>query len=77
MTAGDERDALIEAVTSAWRPRDPNGRIEDHPAWHDLDDAGRQEAFEATLAARALEAALDRRGLSATARALLARIENK
>ena len=77
MMAGDAREALIEAVTSAWRPRDQHGRIEDHPAWHDLDESSRQEAFEATLAARALEAALDPRGLTATARALLERIERR
>jgi len=64
MTTGRDREDLIEAVTSAWRPRDPQGRIEDHPAWHDLDEAGRREAFEATLAARALEAALDPDGLT-------------
>jgi hypothetical protein len=45
-----------------------------HPAWQDLDQAGRLEAFEATRAARALEAALDPEGLSTTARAVLARI---
>ena len=75
MTTGGDREELIEAVTSAWRPRDPHGRIEDHPAWHDLDQAGRREAFEATLAARALEAALDAEGLTATARAVLARLD--
>ncbi len=75
MTTGGDREELIEAVTSAWRPRDPHGRIEEHPAWHDLDDTGRREAFEATLAARALEAALDPQGLTATARAVLARLD--
>ena len=75
MMAGDEREALIEAVTSAWRPRDPHGHVEDHPAWHDLDLSARQDAFEATLAVRALEAALNRKGLTATARALLKRIQ--
>jgi hypothetical protein len=39
-----------------------------------LDDAGREEAYEATRAARALEAALDPQGLTTTARAVLARI---
>ena len=75
MTTGGDREELIEAVTSAWRPRAPHGRIEEHPAWHDLDDTGRREAFEATLAARALEAALDPQGLTATARAVLARLD--
>ena len=74
MTSDPTRDELIEAVTSAWRARDPLGRIEEHPAWHDLDEAGRREAHEAALAARALEAALDPAGLSSTARAVLARL---
>ena len=75
MTTPRERAALIEAVASAWRPRDPLGRIGDHPAWHDLDEAGRREAYEVALVERALEAALDPQGLSATGRAVLARIE--
>ena len=66
-----EQDLLIEAVTSAWRPRDPHGRIEAHPAWHDLDEAGRLQAYEAAAFARALERAADPSGLSATARAVL------
>jgi hypothetical protein len=70
----EERDALIEAVAGAWRPRDPRGRIESHPAWADLDDAGRREAYEVARLERTLEAALDPRGLSATGRAVLARI---
>jgi hypothetical protein len=74
MTAEDDREALIEAVAGAWRPRDPLGEIRAHPAWHDLDGAGREAAFEATLAARAIEAALDPDGLSTTGRAVLARI---
>jgi len=44
------------------------------PAWLDLDEAGRHEAFDATAAQRALEAASDPGGLSATARAVLGRI---
>jgi hypothetical protein len=74
MTDQRRREELIEAVTSAWRPRDPHGRIEDHPAWHDLDEADRRAAFEEALAVRALEAALDPRGWNATVRAVLARL---
>jgi hypothetical protein len=70
----DETELLIEQATSAWRPRDPDGRIREHPAWHDLDGAARERLFEAAREARALERALDPRGLSTTARAVLARI---
>jgi len=69
-----EREALIAAATTAFRARDAEGRLVDDPAWRDLDAAGRLEAFEEIERLRALEAALDPRGLSATARAVLARI---
>ncbi len=69
-----ERDALIEQVVSAHRPNDAYGQTRWHPAWHDLDDAGRVEAFRAATLQRTLEAALDDEGLSTTARAVLARI---
>jgi hypothetical protein len=74
MTTPAERDALVEAVAGAHRPRDPLGGLRAHPAWHDLDDAGRREAFEVALRMRALEAAMDPEGLSTTGRAVLARI---
>jgi hypothetical protein len=48
--------------------------VQFHPAWHDLDDAGRRALFEATSRSRRLEAALDPEGLSTTARAVLAKI---
>ena len=70
----EQRASLVERVASAWRPRRPGGGVGTHPAWHDLDDAGRAEAFEAARTARRLEAALDPEGLSTTARAVLARI---
>ena len=73
-STGPERDALIEAVASAWRARDNEGRIRSEPAWHDLDEAGRVEAYRAGVLHRAMEAALDSRGLSATGRAVMARI---
>ena len=69
-----EREALIEAVAGAWRPRDAEGTILAHPAWHDLDEAARAEAFEVALAERWMEATLDAGGLSATARLVLGRI---
>jgi len=68
------RETLIERVVSAFRSTDPHGRIRDEPAWHDLDEAGRVEAFEATVIARAQEAALHPQGLSTTAQAVLARL---
>ena len=70
-----ERELLIAAATSAYRARDPDGRPLAHPAWMDLDADARREAFDETLRARDLEAAADPRGLSSTARAVLARIE--
>jgi hypothetical protein len=71
---GDERDELIEAVAGAFRERDAVGAIRSHPAFHDLDDEGRREAFELARRLRRLEAAIDPDGLSTTARAVLARI---
>lgn len=69
-----DRDALIEQALSAWRPRDLDGGVRAHPAWHDLDEAGRREVYEQTLRLRELEAALDPDGLSSTARAVLSRL---
>jgi hypothetical protein len=69
-----DRETLIERVTSAWRARDPDGSVRSHPAWHDLDGTGREQAYELTCRLRAMEACLDRDGLSSTARAVLFRI---
>ena len=69
-----EEELLLEQVTSAHRERRADGAIRSHPAWHDLDDAGRAEAFEATVTLRQMEAALDAEGHSSTVRALLARL---
>jgi hypothetical protein len=71
---GQDRETLIEQAAAAFRGRDAHGRVLAHPAFHDLDDAGRVEAFEAARRLRAMEAALDADGLSTTARAVLARI---
>lgn len=71
----EERESLIEAVTTAHRANDPFTRMtRAHQAWHDLDAAGRQAAYERTLAQRKIEAALDGEGISTTGRAVLARI---
>jgi hypothetical protein len=64
----EERELLIAAVTSAHRDRGA------HRAWHDLDAAGRIEAFEETLRTRAIEGAASPNGLTSTARAVIARI---
>ena len=67
-------ELLIEAVCSSHRDRGPDGSVRWDPAWHDLDAAGRREAFERTVATRAIEAALDPRGRSGTVNVVLARI---
>ncbi len=70
----EERESLIAAVTSAHRERGLHGEIRSHRAFHDLDEAGRAEAFEETVRVRAIDAATNTTGLSTTARAVLARI---
>lgn len=72
-----ERQMLIEEATCAWRPRTPDGRTLEHPAWADLDAAGRRMAFEEALVMRVLEAALDPDGYSTTVRAVAAAIPRK
>jgi hypothetical protein len=67
-------DPLVESIAGAWRPRDPRGGVRFHPGWYDLDESARLEAFEAARANRLLEAALDPRGLSTTAKAVIARV---
>lgn len=74
MTSPADRERLIEETVSAHRERDREGRILPSASFHDLDPEDRIEAFEETLRARTIEAALDPEGLSSTARALLARI---
>lgn len=69
-----ERQALVREATTAWRARDLEGRVLPHPAWADLEPAARLAVYEETAALRAIEAALDVRGLSTTARAVLARL---
>ena len=75
---GGERDeeSLVEQVAGAWRPRSRE-ELRYHPAWHDLDEAGRARAYELSRTIRKLEAAFDAEGLSSTARAVLARIEGR
>jgi hypothetical protein len=70
----DDRQILVEQVAGAWRPRNRDGGVVAHPAWHDLDAVGRVEAARRAALMRALEAALDPEGLSTSARAVLERI---
>jgi hypothetical protein len=70
----EERARLVEQAASAWRPPGRDGGVRPHPAWYDLDDAGRLEAFEVAAQERWLEASLDRECLSSTSQAVLARI---
>lgn len=72
----DDRDLLIELLTSAWRPTDRDGGPAFHPGWYDLAPADRRVAHDETTKQRALEAALDPDGLSSTARRVLARIHH-
>lgn len=72
----EEEDLLVEQVAGAWRPRTED-ELAYHKAWHDLDAAARERAFELARALRPLEAALDPDGLSTTARAVLARITRR
>lgn len=72
MASDDE--LLREQVLSAWRPRDRDGGVRAHPAWHDLPEQERARAFDQAALARRLEAAMDPEGLSSTARAVLARL---
>lgn len=74
MTNGRDLDLLIEAAASAYRERDRDGRILAAPAWHDLPVEAREALYEAQSSWRALERAFNREGLSATVRAVLARI---
>lgn len=69
-----EEQLLVEQVTSAHRERGADGSIREHRAWADLNDEGRQVAFEETVTLRELEAAMDPQGFSTTVRALLSRL---
>ena len=71
----EEEELLVEQVASAHRPpARAHEALRYHAAWHDLPEAARERAYGRGRALRALEAALDTDGLSAAARAVLARI---
>ena len=69
----EEEDLLVEQVASAHRPVSRD-ELRYHPAWHDLDAAARERAFDVARALRPLEAALDPDGLSTTAHAVLKKL---
>jgi hypothetical protein len=70
-----DRDTLIDQAASAHREQRADGTIADSPQWHDLDAVGRRAAHTRALAQRALESATSPTGLSATARAVLAKLQ--
>lgn len=69
-----DRALLIEAATSAWRPAGER-ELPVHPAWYDLDEQGREQAFAETRSLRVLEAATDENGWSSTVHSVLRRLE--
>ena len=73
-TPEEDRESLVEALSGAYRERSPLGETRPHPAFFDLDDAGRTEAFDLAARTRKMEAALNPAGLSSTALSVLARI---
>jgi hypothetical protein len=77
MSDSKEKEALIEAAASAFRGTTPLGELRTHPAWEDLDEEGRKEAFELAMKLRKLESALDPKGQSSTVKAILNRIRQK
>lgn len=70
----DENELLIEQVTSAYRERGTEGEVRPHWAFFDLPPQERRRAFYETVLLRQLESAMDEKGLSTTAKAVLARI---
>ena len=73
MNTPEQTALLVEALTTAHREQDPR-QLRFHPAFYDLDGAGRDLAFAATHRQRQLEAALDDDGYSSTVRAVLGRL---
>lgn len=70
-------ELLIEAALTAHRPQASDGQLRFHPAFFDLDAAGRAALFDEALRQRQLEAAAAPDGLSATARAVLRRLRSR
>jgi hypothetical protein len=70
----DTRELLIESVASARRDRDASGRAVPPPAWWDLPPDERLFAFDAQVATRELERAVDPAGFSGTVLAVMERL---
>jgi len=70
----EPKDLLIEEAVSAFRERNPWGRVLPSPAWMDLAPAERAALFERQLTSRIIERALEPNGRSSTVRAALARL---
>ncbi len=71
---GDDRDVVLESVCSSMREPDREGRNLLPPAWGNLAPDGRDAAFDLRPATREIERALDERGWSGSATAVLGRI---
>ncbi len=71
-----DHERTLEQAAAAFRERRSDGVLVPSPAWHDLDEGGRMEAFELAVLHRRLEAAAHPGGLSSTAQAVLARIRS-
>jgi hypothetical protein len=69
-----DREILIEAAATAFRERDPSGRILFSPAWADLPGDAREELFERQREARTIERLASEDGLSSTARLVATRV---
>lgn len=74
MSERGDLDALIEACVSAHRTTDVAGRLVPPPEWHDLSPEHLDEVYARQRLQRGLERASSPDGLTATARAVLARI---
>jgi len=68
------RAALMEAVLTPYRQRDPEGRLAPPPEWWDLPPEALDELFQEGMRARLVEKAMDPQGRSGTVRAVMARL---
>lgn len=66
-------EILIERAVSAHRELSATGRVLSSPAWWDLTPEQRASLFDEQMVSRFIEAAIDSRGLTMTAKAVLNR----
>jgi hypothetical protein len=69
-----EQDALVEAAVTAYRRRDPEGRLVPPAEWWDLAPEALEELYRRLLLTRELERLIDPQGWSGTVRAVMERI---